>query len=542
MEKVTEEKVFSYHSFLFPFLIKNTGEDGKEFEHIYSNNEFWQKIEKPLDMESGENQFHEALQNYAVDLYFHPEARNVIWGTDSDIVTNYQIRQDKLCKDAEYIIEKEISDDKKKEYHLKIEKIILKVFSTGVAILVIDCANHKYENFEDMILINGYGRRISIPFIPEKKKEGDSHYWRASVCADEITIKLGEQELSAPYRKIIEGVNDRKNCGELEVLRSYIGECITGVLELGNQSEFHYTVGNASGTENIKISPALDEAMYVMCLVNGNLDEYHLSSKKITSKKNVKNSKELYEFAFVDEGECSCQSKEMMNVLMDEHLYDRWIKYGTLYTVTAQAFNCICNYEPSIETFRRHYLQMCVLVLVQHAALISFQNESMELSLGLEKRRCGIKNAKISDLMDLQERFIAFQNQINFEEVSSQEQAIDLYQMLRKANHIEQLNTAIKEQLDSLYDATNTNQDYRFNKWACILAFIALGIDIPTFLYDADGAVALKLVNSQFTSHVIILVVTCLAVIVACCMFSRGKVKNRVERLLQKFRHGKGKK
>ena len=94
---------------------------------------------------------------------------------------------------------------------------------------------------------------------------------------------------------------------------------------------------------------------------------------------------------------------------------------------------------------------------------------------------------KIKELLDLQERFIAFQNQINFREISSQEQAVDLYEMLRKASYVEELNTAITEQLDALYDATNTNQDFNFNKWALILALVALAIDIPTFLFRADG-------------------------------------------------------
>ena len=172
--------------------------------------------------------------------------------------------------------------------------------------------------------------------------------------------------------------------------------------------------------------------------------------------------------------------------------------------------------------------------MVQRASLIHFQNLAMKLSEGLET--CGkcIDTRRKAMLMDLQERFIAFQNQINFQEVSSQEQSVELYQMLRKANFVEELNQTIKDQMDALYDATNTNQDFTFNKWACILALIALGIDIPTFLFDASGnffwnRTGMAPSNLTFWislfPHVLILFVTGLLIFMVSRKFSR-KGKN----------------
>lgn len=239
----------------------------------------------------------------------------------------------------------------------------------------------------------------------------------------------------------------------------------------------------------------------------------------------------LYKLAFVDAKDCTCQSDMMREELLRKSIYDRWIKYGTIYTVTPQAFMCISNDGITIKSFRNMYLDMCVLVLVQRASLINFQNIALRLSKGLERIGEVIDTKKIIKLMDLQERFIAFQNQINLQEISSQEQAVELYEKLKKASYVEELTGAMKEQLDALYDATNTNQDFSFNKWALLFAIVSLGIDAPGYLMNADGKFSLIPIKNgvfqlmQAIPYEIILIITVVIFINVFCRFKRKKKK-----------------
>lgn len=134
--------------------------------------------------------------------------------------------------------------------------------------------------------------------------------------------------------------------------------------------------------------------------------------------------------------------------------------------------------------------------------------------------------------MDLQERFIAFQNQINLQEISSQEQAIELYERFRKVNFVDDLTGALKEQLDALYDATNTNQDYSFNKWALLFTIIALGIDVPTYLFRTDGKLFFMAskwnalcVFKEIVPHLTIFIITLCAIIYVFHKFNRKNKK-----------------
>lgn len=530
MRKDTTE-FYSYHTFIFPFCWEmnertnrvTVDEQGKIRDFFGENNTCWELIDRyqiPDDKLSKEKK----IEQFANYQYFHESVREALYGDatkkNSNIVNNYRFKPEYLKNGARYIISKAFKKGvyeesviegvegikqefvlNQKEFILDIDEITLKIFNTGVGVFVMDCKNDKYPYLEDIKMINDYGRRIALPFIPKKENK---YYWTTSICADSLQVEIPVPEnpikIETSFRDLIIQVNEGSTEIDLDVECDSVCNCITGIMEAGSEIGAEFT--SASNVKDkIHVRPILDERMYVMCLANsGNVSGKEVEADFILgikgcpesfdeylSKLNKKQEDNLYAFAYVDSEDATCQSKTMRRELLETHNYDRWIGYGTLYTITAQAFNCICNFEPLINTFRTQYKEMCILTLIQRASLVNFQDLSLKLSSGLEKRGEGLDNNKIKELLDLQERFIAFQNQINFREISSQEQAVDLYEMLRKASYVEELNTAITEQLDALYDATNTNQDFNFNKWALILALVALAIDIPTFLFRADG-------------------------------------------------------
>ena len=61
--------------------------------------------------------------------------------------------------------------------------------------------------------------------------------------------------------------------------------------------------------------------------------------------------------------------------------------------------------------------------------------------------------------------------------------------MLREFLFVDKQREALQNQLDALYSAANTTLDTNFNKWAAILAVIALLLSLAGFFADGVDAV-----------------------------------------------------
>ena len=198
-------------------------------------------------------------------------------------------------------------------------------------------------------------------------------------------------------------------------------------------------------------------------------------------------AKELYALIYIDPTSSSCQSEDMIQELLTRSVYPRWIDCGTIHAVTHHSLIGLAGSDcPDhvINAFLTLYVEMAILVQAQRASIILFQNFATELTKGLEQDNNKVDQNIINNLLNLQERYISFQNQLLFFEVTPEEQGVEVYNMLTKAMYIDEEKRELKEQLDGLYTATNANQDNNFNKYALIFAAISLPIVILTYVYD----------------------------------------------------------
>ena len=135
------------------------------------------------------------------------------------------------------------------------------------------------------------------------------------------------------------------------------------------------------------------------------------------------------------------------------------------------------------------------------------------MSSHIEEQGKSLDKKTITKLMNLQERFVAFQSQLSFNEVTPQEQGIEIYDLLRKFMFIDKETEALNARLDILEDASDTNLDFGFNKIALsftyISCFLAVFQDIFC-LYTGSG----KFENWYSVPVLIISSVTILAVII----------------------------
>ena len=467
--KQQEQKVYSYHTFIMPFRWEGSHHTQVSMKDICEQMDLrkcWKKLDYShiTEEELGDiNQDYRSL--YAEKQYFHLYTQDAIYGGTNGIVSNYVFH---LPGEEELVYSIQKNED---VYELPVKAIRLKIYNTGVALLSIECVNNQYSDWRSIKAVNDYGRRMNPPFLPENEAE--------SICADKIAIHSSVDKTKEYFlfdiKKQIELFNDRKILSEKRI-GDHILQLLNYRSEEGSSNEIKKFVADETEQtepENIPICPVLDDRMYVMCLVNKNAGEIQ------------ENKDSLYEFIFVDtEGGISCPTNEMRDSLLKEHTYERWAVYGTLYGMTAHSFVACTDWQPNINSFLTQYYQICCIVLAQRASVLNFKDEIMELSFGIENRQKGIDVKHIIWLMELQERYVAYQNQMDFFEVSSQEQAIDIYEALRKSNMVEKENAVFKEQLDNIYNAANVNLDYGLNTGGFVFAIVALAMALPSYFND----------------------------------------------------------
>lgn len=523
-------KPYSYHTFIFPFNWDNDGSiERKKFEEIFKNEENkkspWKKLEWTIPRKREEENFwknpeidtfEDARINYANYQYFHEPVRDAIYGSlhdekeDEAVVVNYTYDPKIIRNRSYYYIEKDNNI-----FRLKLNGIKLKLFNTGVAVIVFETENFDYRSIEAVKLINDFGRRILAPIIPD-----DSGF---SLCADVLGVEINGESIKTDFREFFRTEANSMKGVKDHVLLNYIASFIKDLLVEG--TDYKITSHKELDKEednNYYIYPIIDDRMFVCCLVRDDVFIERLKGvsqpekverfidtetsllKEIAEelkslRKEAKDSgyayqripkiaDELYSFAFVDSKDSTCQNDEMTQKLFEKHIYSRWIKYGTIHAVTHHSFMCVTGendalYPSVINPFLTMYVQMSILTLVQRASIIGFDRKSAKLTRGIEGTKKTFDSKKVREFKNLQERYVAFQNQLLFFEVTAQEQGIELYDMLTESLYIEKEKEYLDRELQNLYEVSNVNQDIKFNKWASIFAIAALFLAIfPLFL------------------------------------------------------------
>lgn len=547
-------KVYSYHTFVLPFVWESSGLTMKEFVKIFESNPNWQDANLNDEFNMPDlSQRHDGMSElmfYKEYQYFHPYVRRAIYGTEPSLVRNFSFMPVSLNNKGRYYIEKtkHVGDENvTRRYMLSLNGIKLKIFNTGIALFIVECENLGVDadgisqaNIEDVKNINDYGRRISLPFIPVP-------YKTASSCADKLTVEIpGVAKFEDDYGAFIQDIIDGKIKLKDALSLTHMCDWIKGILGYG--SSYRFTSKKTKESSSIYIYPALDDRMFVACCVCEDEETVNaIKAEKDGEYAFITDddlSKSLYELAFVDpgmyEGEkdrnCTCVSRKMRTKLLQDHVYDRWIlpgnptnedqiNYGTIFTVANQGLMLIMNSEQYhiIESFLTQYVQMCCLVLVQRATLIHFQRETASLSSHIEEPGKSLDKRTITKLMNLQERFVAYQSQLSFNEVTPQEQGIEIYNLLRKFMFIDEETESLNERLDILEGASDTNLDFGFNKVALFFTILS-GISLALQLMFGEGEAATgfwheKPFFNPFTLVAIVLII--LTVIILTVVFMR---------------------
>lgn len=470
--------------------------------------------------------------------YFHSAPLRAIYGTldaeekESDLLSQYIYRYNGKENQMELIIgvpqkigDKIISID----YKLHLNDIRLKVYNTDIAIMVFEVENKLYSDLQDIMNINAFTRRVAIPNLSMDACITPT-YWEIRILDENNQLLVSsEDDIWKPYEMVLNKQYDKEinisNISYTKIIEP-IEDLLSGkLLNVENRLITSNCYEFNKEKKDLFIEPALDDRMFVCSfIVNDNLidatksmyvevdneyqlwDEREKELKRKGSYLNLKSAdkikygyqvdyqvaKDLYKVIYVDEEDPSCQNIHMIQQLLEESLYTRWIDWGTIQAITHHSYMMLSTSScPSylIENHLELYIEMACMVLAQRASILQFQLFASELTDGLIKENEKMNQERINRLLNLQERYIAFQNQLLFFEVSSEEQAIELYDMMFKALYIKEENEGLNNQLQSLYEATNVNQDLNFNFYAALVAIITILLTLPSFFNEVKGIV-----------------------------------------------------
>lgn len=448
--------MYSYHIFYFPFK----WEIPKLKDKLFHEQTDLSKI--PVNSQS--NWERHSLQNESdLDLlyneknYYHKFVHSALYDENKEntVLHHYERKEPKSIENnVKYTI-----CLKDKTYTLRVDAINLNLYATGVGILSFYLINEieSQSKPEDIRLINQYGRRIMPPFI----KDLD---YRSEIA----------------YSLEISGLNTSDKERYYEDFKKYTNENYwTAATFICNLIKDY--------SKKIEISPVIDDRMFVNCWYgnDGLAKDYILAIYK--KDKKVENVLSLekeqldqflmgdfwYQYVFIDNG-LTCQNAEMQHKLIHNHTYKRWQKAGTLYGVSRYSLVCLTN-ESSFakEVISTHvrtiYGRMVELCLVQRASLLRFSDEVTQVG-EVDKKDAKQLSAKVCSLY---KEYLHFVNQIYFREVSSQEQAIELYEMLLTHMKTERSVNDLDKEIQELHQYITIIEDNERNKRANYLNLIA---------------------------------------------------------------------
>ena len=394
---------YSKHIFIASFKLENNSRD------IISG-DVWKQF-----FIDDVNTVGELADNYANYNYFNKQARDLIFNDEKNKlykghskVVNYKFSPEDLNGDFKYII----NVNKEKTYKLNLDKIILKEYeieNEKICLMMIYVTNDNYRSLSDIKNINQYGRRLYSPWISLDIGNGID-----TECPDDLQIHIGKDKIYSNYensgkadlnykdKEIFKYNFDDKNKykSDSERLNAIRQKKVnnTSIIKNPHKSNLIQNILNyeeESKDKKIEIELINPDRMYVGFYVKnfliGRIKKYSSEKQKHSTEKQEyaylyddSLSDQLYALAYIDGGDATCQSKAMRKKLLQETIYDRWIDWGTIHTVTHNGFGCIATdgapYESVIMPFLTEYMEMMALVLLQRNLLLEFHIEAKKLS------------------------------------------------------------------------------------------------------------------------------------------------------------------
>lgn len=453
-------QLHSKHIFLFPFRWevkkKEHSEDlpiGKKtiLTDLYKkvDPKYWDAFKYSPKIDDGFNTYNEFS-------YFYDHARDVLNISPRQEYVKVKQFKYKISASSTYCID---INNTGKEYTLQITDVLLNVYESGIGVLSLHLNNTSYSDFDTILLINDYGRRLYPQFLGDTSPftSGPKH----SFLANKLTIR---DTLTWMGNEVLEDFNHYNSLVNLTTSPFRIPNHIACFLGTNFKSAFE-----SSLVGDIIISPVLDDRMFTMSFYTNKELVLDLAKSPNEEKYSYQTSRAWYSYIFVDpDAEGTCPSKTLSQSLITASTYDRWLPYvydesrnphlppgndGHIFGITRYSF-CIMGVPGYFienivaKHFSYQYFNMVLLSLVQRTSAINFSAEVARISDRLQNTD-GSWEKEHRTISDLYLQYIKFVNRLYFREITPQEQGIELYNLLqdrmRIKEEVEDLGREIQE-------------------------------------------------------------------------------------------------
>jgi Mg2+ and Co2+ transporter CorA len=441
---MTEKKeLYSSHIFMFPFRFDyNANGFTHEFEFYRKENidqrlrldtlnrrlvnEGW--IYEKFDIENS----HDKHILYSEFAYFYDYARESIYNRNNfsaESIANFYRKP--ILEGGTYTIE--ICQTKhrdEKEYHLDIAGISLRIFSTGVGILSIELDNYRYQNFEEILDINEFGRRVYPGFVGVQGVQNTKDAFLAKCIT--VTDNQGD-------------VLVEENFEECSLDDVYVGNHIMYLL---GQNIFSQKKSGDNAT--FYIQPSLDDRMFVL--------SWHGNDEMVEElqgfENHYTNNPNWYKYIFVDTGLLTVQNENMRERHLSNATYDRWSDYGTFTGISRYSFVVLTPSESALKKenaefiighSKSMYFQMMTILLAIRTSILRFSDELAPVATPKH----------IGKLKLLYEKYLSFYNRLYFKEVTHQDQGIELYDIALRQMKIPEHMEKLDGKFTKLHDFAN---------------------------------------------------------------------------------------
>jgi len=471
----SEEAVYSYHAFLFPFEWSYKGGDSRalledqtdlgQLEPILAHDRDWERRDSWTQPKS--------VVQYNEVVYFYEFVRNALY--DSGEVDSQQRHYYfKLSRDYPntYTIH-----CKEKKYELEIDDIVVSFFNTGVGYLSFSLYNKKKSQSapQDILNINFYGRRLYPPFMgTDTSLIGQQAFFEyanwpkalngtyESELAQDILLDLNGRMISADFDSwIAQPIPDR------------LPPLIHGLFS----HDLHKQIG---------LQPVLDDRMYTLSWYG---------HTELASTFDMQTDW-WYQFVFVDHNGPTCASDNLKQTYIQEATYTRWINYKTFYGVSRYSFVLLTEQfshngfsKILLSHIQTMYYKMATLALVQRACLLRFSKEVTAISQ-LPRKEKQI-NRRVASLF---KQYLRFVNKIYFREVTAQDQGIELYDLLKKQMRLEGQVKELEHEIQELHQYVSMIEEDERNDQIGLLTWLGAFFIVPSFIgtYFGIGGVDWK--------------------------------------------------
>ncbi len=459
--------LFSNHSFMFPFRWDYVSSKADKEIFAFSSRTNLADFDRVFTSCNTlkRTPFHIGKNNskYNEYTYFHDFARKAIYftGRENEDMSDHDMIYYELDggKDDYFEIITLVDGN----FKLKIENVCIHAYSTGVGVLTYNLSNYEYQNPSEILKINEFGRRIYPQFITDNSLEKV----KKSMLAQNIQGQLGKIKFNENFEQYLSNIDTGSSFlppDHIKKIFGYLGQ----EHESSERSFVFRREHERKG--NIRISKITDDRMFFVCWYGNDTQSRILA-------KNYEKSDWWYAYIFGDKAWKNIANTKMQNKSIEASTYQRWSNYGTLFGMTRDSFvavtssreNLIKNNVPDISIhMQTMYYQMAVISLAQRASVLRFSYEVNLITNALEKGENPSKK-----IQDLYKNYIQFINKLNFREITSQLQGIEMYEQFHKVMNLDAEIKALDEEISELHSYVSMVESSSLSKIA--LWFLPLG-------------------------------------------------------------------